>query len=163
MFTALAKHLGCVVTTAGRGEERLRTARRLGAEVFDVAGDTDLPDAIGRKFDIVVEAVGKPEVWEAAVRMVRKGGAVNFFGGCPAGTFVKLDTGLIHYSNLRMLASFHHTPRTVRRALAFIEEGVIGAGDFVTGRCRLAELPQVFSEMAQGNRAVKTLVETFSD
>src|SRR5256884_1629148 len=32
MFVALAKHSGCVVTVAGRGERRLKTARRLGAE-----------------------------------------------------------------------------------------------------------------------------------
>ena len=45
-------------------------------------------------------------------------GTVNFFGGCPSGTTVSLDTALIHYSNLTLLASFHHTPRTVRRAWA---------------------------------------------
>ena len=67
-------------------------------------------------FDVVIEAVGKPEVWEAATRLVRKGGKVNFFGGCPSGTAVSLDTSLIHYSNLTLLASFHHTPRTIRRA-----------------------------------------------
>ena len=33
MFVALARHLGCEVTVAGRGAERLATARRLGAEL----------------------------------------------------------------------------------------------------------------------------------
>ena len=69
------------------------------------------------KFDAVIEAVGKPEIWEAAVQLVRKGGAVNFFGGCSSGTKVSFDTERIHYSNLTLLASFHHTPGTVRRAL----------------------------------------------
>ena len=58
------------------------------------------------------------------MHLVRKGGAVNFFGGCPSGTTITLDTTLIHYSNLTLLASFHHTPRTIRRALEFIEAGV---------------------------------------
>jgi L-iditol 2-dehydrogenase len=107
---------------------------------------------------VVIEAVGKPEVWEAAVRLVRKGGTVNFFGGCPAGTTVSLDTALIHYSNLTLLASFHHTPRTIRRALELIETGVIRADDFVNGECPLSQLPQLFQSMAAGNRAVKTLV-----
>src|SRR5213076_3260297 len=88
-------------------------------------------DPDGRGYDVVIEAVGKPETWEAAVRLVRKGGTVNFFGGCPSGSKVVLDRGLIHYSSLNLLASFHHTPRTVRRALAFIEQGVIRAADFV--------------------------------
>jgi L-iditol 2-dehydrogenase len=161
MFVALARHLGCRVTVAGRGKKRLEIARRLGAEqVLSVGEQSGLADAIrpGLTFDVVIEAVGKPETWEAAVRLVRKGGTVNFFGGCPAGTKVALDTGLIHYSNLALLASFHHTPRTVRRALEFIEAGVVRADDFVDGECSLSELPMVFRSMASGNRAVKTLV-----
>ncbi len=109
-------------------------------------------------FDAVIEAVGKPEVWEAAVHLVRKGGAVNFFGGCPSGATITLDTTLIHYSNLTLLASFHHTPRTIRRALEFIESGVIRAKDFVDGECPLTQLPELFKSMAAGNHAVKTLI-----
>ena len=110
--------------------------------------------------DVVFEAVGKPETWEAAVQLVRKGGLVNFFGGCPSGTTVQLDTALVHYSSLSTVASFHHTPRTIRRALEFIETGVIRAADFVDGECSLEELPALFRQMAQGNRAIKTLVTT---
>lgn len=152
MFAVLGRHFECGVTVAGRGEERLRLARKFGAEAIS------LPDAADRKFDLVVEAVGQPELWEAAVQLVRKGGAVNFFGGCPSGTSVHLDTGLIHYSNLRLLASFHHRPRTIRMALQFIESGVVPAREFVTGECTLEELPELFAGMARGNRAVKTLV-----
>jgi L-iditol 2-dehydrogenase len=154
MFAALGRHLGCNVTVAGRGEERLRTARGLGAETIELA------NAPGRVFDVVVEAVGKAETWEAAIQLARKGGTVNFFGGCPSGTTVCFDAGLIHYSNLRLLASFHHTPRSFRQALDYIERGVIAARDFVTGSCLLNALPDVFKSMAKGNRAVKTLVAT---
>ena len=107
----------------------------------------------------MVEAVGKPETWEAAVQLVRKGGKVNFFGGCPGGTRISLDTGLIHYSNLTLLASFHHTPRTIRRALDLIEQRIVRADDFVTGECALGKLPELFKTMAAGNRAVKTLIQ----
>ena len=163
MFIALAGNLGCTVTAAGRGEVRLETARRLGAgRVLDTAGQADLVKAIqtqsGGPYDVVIEAVGKPEVWEAATRLVRKGGTVNWFGGCPAGTTVELDTSLVHYSNLTLLASFHHTPRTIRRALELIEGGIIRADDFVGGECALSRLPELFKSMANGNRVVKTLV-----
>ncbi len=161
MFVRLARHLGCAVGVAGRGQKRLETAARLGAEqVFDVTGHDDTAAAVPRalRFDVVIEAVGKPQVWEAAVRLVRKGGTVNFFGGCPSGTTVTLDTGLIHYSNLTLLASFHHTPKTIRRALQYIESGVVQAADFVDGECPLTNLPQLFKSMAAGNHAVKTLI-----
>ena len=165
MFVALAKHLGCLVTVAGRGAARLAAARKLGAgEVVDVSGGGSLEETLSAHgadavpFDVVIEAVGKPETWEVAVRLVRKGGLVNFFGGCPSGTSVSLDTGLIHYSNLTLRASFHHTPRTIRHALAFIEAGVIRAADFVDGECALSQLPELFQAMAAGNRAVKTFI-----
>lgn len=161
MFVSLARHLGCAVTVSGRGEKRLQTAARLGARhVIQAPSSGDLHEALPTRevFDAVFEAVGKPETWEAAVRLVRKGGTVNFFGGCPAGTHVSLDTSLIHYSNLTLLASFHHTPRTIRRALEFIESGLIRAADFVDGECPLSGLPTLFQSMTEGNRAVKTLI-----
>jgi len=163
MFVTMAKHSDCVVTVVGRGEKRLQTARRLGAsQGVDIGEKPDWIKAVATAassvFDVVIEAVGKPETWEAAVQLVRKGGVVNFFGGCPCGTAVSLDTARIHYSNLTLLASFHHTPRTIRRALELIETGVVKAGDFVDGECPLSRLPELFQSMAAGNRAVKTLI-----
>ena len=163
MFVVLAKNLGCHVTVAGRRAPRLEAAQRLGAdEVVDI-GDgsglvTKVRETTKTHFDAVIEAVGQPAVWEAAVHLVRKGGAVNFFGGCPSGTNITLDTTLIHYSNLTLLASFHHTPRAIRRALEFIEAGVVRAADFVDGECPLTRLPELFQSMAAGNHAIKTLI-----
>ena len=49
--------------------------------------------------------------------MVRKGGTVNLFGGCAKGTEVKLDPGALHYSEITIKSTFHHTPRFIREAL----------------------------------------------
>ena len=166
MFAVLARHHGCRAALAGRGP-RLQTAQKLGADrLIDVGRSGDLVAAVakeeGREFDVVIEAVGKPETWQAATRLVRKGGKVNFFGGCPAGSTVSLDTNLLHYSNLTLYSSFHHTPRTIRRALELIETGVVRAPDFVDGEAFLDDLPGLFQSMAAGNRAVKTLVRVRS-
>jgi L-iditol 2-dehydrogenase len=163
MFVALTKHLGCDVTVAGRRAPRLEAARRLGVtNVIDIGDGQNLVakirEASKTQFDAVIEAVGRPEVWESAVQLVRKGGTVNFFGGCPSGTTVTLDTTLLHYSNLTLLASFHHTPHTIRRALEFIEAGVIHSRDFVDGESSLTDLPALLKSMTSGNLAVKTLI-----
>jgi len=163
MFAALAKKFGCDVTVAGRRAVRLEAARRLGADRTIDIGDghglvTKVRAATPTHFDAVIEAVGHPDVWEAAVHLVRKGGVANFFGGCPSGTSITLDTTLIHYSNLTLLASFHHTPRAIRRALEFIEASVIRAADFVDSECPLTQLPDLFKSMAAGNHAIKTLI-----
>jgi len=158
MFATVACKEGCRVTIAGRGR-RLETGRQLGAhQIIEADGQKSYREA--GEFDVVIEAVGKPEAWEVATRSVRKGGKVNFFGGCPAGTTVSLDTNLLHYSNLTLFSSFHHTPRAIRRALEWIESGVIQAPLFVDGETILDELPELFRSMASGNRAVKTFVRT---
>lgn len=162
MFAGIGRARGCAMTLAGRGAERLELARKLGAQVVDLAGQNDVAEAVrtatGGGFDMVIEAVGKPETWQAAVPLARKGGKVNLFGGCPAGTTVTLDTVLLHYSSMTLISTFHHTPHAMRSALALIEAGVIQARDFVDGECTLAELPELFRKMSAGNRTVKTLV-----
>ena len=164
MFAALARHEQCAVTVAGRGAERLEAAAKLGAGIVDLTGRNDPVEAVksacGGGFDLVIEAVGKPETWEAATRLARKGGKVNFFGGCAAGSKVTLETEWLHYGSLTLLSSFHHTPRAMRRALELIEAGVVQARHFVTGECALADLPDLFRRMSAGNRAVKTRVRT---
>jgi L-iditol 2-dehydrogenase len=163
MFVALASRAGCEVTVAGRREARLRVAQQLGAQQVIDIGDghglvTKVREATPTHFDAVIEAVGQPVVWESAVHLIRKGGRVNFFGGCPSGTTVTFDTTLIHYSNLSLLASFHHTPQTIRQALGHIEAGAIRASEFVDGECALSRLPELFQSMTNGNRVVKTLI-----
>jgi L-iditol 2-dehydrogenase len=139
-----------------------RRANWASDRIIDVGASGDLVAAAAKEgkqdFDVVIEAVGQPEAWQAATRMARKGGKVNFFGGCPAGSVVSLDTNLLHYSNLTLYSSFHHTPRTIRRALELIETGVVRASDFVDGEAFLDDLPGLFQSMTAGNRAVKTLI-----
>lgn len=164
MFAALLKDAGCTVTLAGRGKERLQAAVQLGVDhVLDLPREIDtavaVRDQTKRVFDVVVEAVGKPEAWESAIQLVRKGGRVNLFGGCPANTKVSISTSLLHYSGLTLLATFHHTPRTVRRALHLLEEGIVQTKDFVDGTSPLSQLPDLFRGMSLGNRAVKTLID----
>ena len=163
MFVALCARRGCPVILAGRGRERLAKARQLGAEsVIDITGASSLVDLIRQKaphpFEVVIEAVGKPETWEAAVELVRKGGRINFFGGCPKGSRVPLNADRIHYSSLSFRGSFHHTPATIRQALAAIESGEVKGSDFIDGEAELKSLPELFRSMAAGNRAVKIAV-----
>jgi L-iditol 2-dehydrogenase len=164
MFVALAKALGCAVSVVGRRAPRLQAARKLGAAgIIEMGAEGSVAATVRKqtdtRFDAVIEAVGKPETWEASLQLVRKGGTVNLFGGCPSGTSVAVDTTLLHYSSLHVLASFHHTPRRVRRALDWIGKGTIRAADFVDGRSSLSALPELFRSMAQGNKAVKTLID----
>jgi L-iditol 2-dehydrogenase len=111
-----------------------------------------------RGVDIAIEAVGQPDAWQEAVELVRKGGTVNFFGGCAANTHVTLDTNRIHYSDITMRATFHHTPAIARKALALIAGGKFQASAFITGHAHLYELNRVFEKLM--NRSTESEIKT---
>jgi len=164
MFVKLAKLRGCRVIAVGRRKTQLDRAAALGADEL-IAGDdgSDPVKAIramthGRGVDIAIEAVGKPQTWEWAVNMVRRGGTVNFFGGCPNETRVNLDTALLHYSEITCKASFHHTPAYIRKALELVCAGHIAASFFVNREEPLANLLEVMRHLMSHNGHLKTAI-----
>jgi L-iditol 2-dehydrogenase len=160
MFVILAKLRGARVIAVGRRKAQVDRAIALGADEGVYENPVEQVRALtgGRGTDIAIEAVGKPEMWQAAVAMVRRGGVVNFFGGCPAETHVSLDTNLLHYSEITCKASFHHTPDTVRRAFETICEGHVTSRDFVNATEPLANLQSVLQRLALQNGGLKTAI-----
>jgi L-iditol 2-dehydrogenase len=165
MVLHVAALAGCKVIAVVKHDGQVEAARHLGAAHVVQAGSirkairqTRALTPRERGVDIAIEAVGVPEVWEEAVEMVRKGGTVNFFGGCAVGTEVKLDTNRIHYSNLTLRATFHHTPAICRRSLDLIAGGRFQAGAFITGHAHLYELNRVFENLMKRTREIKTAI-----
>jgi L-iditol 2-dehydrogenase len=147
MFVHLAAMRGARVLCVDKSPERLEVARTLGAEeTVQVGEGVDSPEAVrgwtpgGRGADVVIEAVGLPEVWEEALRMVRKGGDVTLFGGAPKGTEISVDTYLLHYSQLTIRGIFHHTPYTVRLAYEFLNDPRFLADEFISGVAPLEDV-----------------------
>ena len=91
-------------------------------------------------------------------RCLRRGGIVNFFGGCPNDSKIQLDTQLLHYSEITCKASFHHTPEHIRRALDFVSRGVITARDFVNRVEPLTNLLEVMRHLMSHNGHMKTAI-----
>ena len=114
------------------------------------------PDHMG--VDIAIEAVGTPATWELAFQTMRRGGTVNCFGGCPSGSSVRLDTSLLHYSEISLHATFHHTPAFIRKALETIARGDVRATDLITGEEPLSRLPQLMRDMVNRNGNIKTAI-----
>jgi L-iditol 2-dehydrogenase len=164
MLVQVAKLAGCKVISVVKRDEQIAAARRFGAdEVVQIGKISDPIDTVlaltqGRGSDIVIEAVGRPEAWQWAVDMARRGGIVNFFGGCASGTKVELDTNRLHYSEITLKATFHHTPQTVRKAFSLIAKKQIRSTDYVTGEAPLSTLKQVLQQMLDRGSQIKTAI-----
>lgn len=164
MFVKLAKLYGCRVIAVGRRRTQLDRAAALGADDLIVGDDNADPVAQiramtqGRGVDVAIEAVGKPQTWHWAVNMVRRGGTVNFFGGCPNDSKVNLDTALLHYSEITCKASFHHTPAYIQKALDLVCAGHITASFFVNKEEPLTNLLEVMRHLMSHNGHLKTAI-----
>ncbi len=164
-FIRILSGRGVRVIAIGKRKSQIRAAERLGAiAAFDVNELSDPVQTVrkltegGRGADDVIEAVGSPITWQWAIQMVRKGGTVNLFGGCPRGSQVQFDPAALHYSEVTIKSTFHHTPRFIRDALETISRGEVRASDFITGEISLSELPQMFEHMKHRNGELKTAV-----
>ena len=152
----LLKRKGARVAVSDILGERLRTARKLGA---DLVMRTKRLSAIGkaspripfpRGFNYVFECTGKPDVWETSVDYVRRGGTVILFGGCESGTTVSYNAGRLHYDEVTLRGVFHYTPSEVKKAYQLLCKGELGVSRLISGRYSLADTQQVFEKLAKG-------------
>ncbi len=168
MLVRLARLRGAEVVAVGRNRGRLQKARELGAaetvvarEGEDLAERLRALDPHGHGPDVVIEAVGLPETAEAAVRAVRKGGLVNLFAGCPADARIGIDAQRLHYQELTIRSTFHHTPESIRKAYRLIADGLVDPDAFITGEAPLDHLPEVLHRLARGAEGLKTAILTW--
>ena len=165
MFVQVARAIGCNVISVVKRDEQVEAARQMGAhEIIQTTKVANVVEAVRaispqkRGCDVVIEAVGKPETWHWAADMVRRGGTVNFFGGCPNDSRIQLDTQLLHYSEITCKASFHHTPVYIRKALDLVAAGHITASFFVNREEPLANLLEVMRHLMSHNGHLKTAI-----
>ena len=164
-FVRMLSRRGIRVIAVARRTAPLDVAKRLGATA--VVNVNEVPDPVAavkqltdekRGPDGVVEAAGNPGTWKLALDMVRRGGVVNFFSGLPSGTKIEIEPATMHYSEIKLISTFHHTPRFIREALEAIKRNDITANDFVTEEISLADLPQAFERMKSRSGEIKLAV-----
>ena len=116
---------GRPIGVGGRPERRA-LAPVFGAEIGD-----------GQSADIAIEAAGTEDAWLAALDLVRPGGTVLGFGGLASSARISLDPFRIHYEEVTLRGAFHHTPKHVRAALAFLASGAYPFERLITHRVGL--------------------------
>jgi L-iditol 2-dehydrogenase len=163
MHLQLARHNGArQAVVIDLKDSRLQLAEELGATHTinpacedPVQGVKDLTE--GRGADVVIETAGVPEVWQLSLQLVRNGGTAVMFGGCPGGCQVSVDTDRIHYGELTIRGVFHHTPKTVARALQLLSDRVVKADSLITARVPLKDTQKALEKVISGE-AIKMAI-----
>jgi len=143
-------------------EERLQVAQKLGAEIVN-ASQHDPVEKIkgfteGYGARVVIEAIGLPATWEQALKMVRKGGTVLEFGGCPPGTEIKVRTELLHYGQVTVLGTFHATPLHFRKALNLIASRTIDVRPLITQKMKIEKIKDAFETLITSKKDIKIAI-----
>jgi len=144
-------------------DERLQLAQKIGADGTINAKTEDTVEKTkqlteGYGADVVIEAIGLPTTWEQALKMVRKGGTVLEFGGCPPGTEIKVSTEQLHYGETTILGAFHTTPAHFRKALNLIASGTINVKPLITRKMKLDQIKEAFETLTTSKSDIKIAV-----
>ena len=144
-------------------DERLSFAEKVGADVTVNGGREDVPARVkqltgGYGADVVIEAIGLPATWEQALRLVRKGGTVLEFGGCPPGTEIRVNAEQLHYGETRVMGTFHTTPLHFRKALDLIASRTVDVRSLVTRRMRLEDVREALEILSTSKTEIKIAI-----
>jgi L-iditol 2-dehydrogenase len=148
MLASLLVSQGRSVTLCDPHPERRAQAAEIGARAVEQL----------TRHKLVFEAVGRPDAWREAVDTAAPGGVVVLVGGCPRGTDASLATGPIHYDELDLRGSFHHSPDEVEQALRALANGAVDWRLLLGDTISLEQLPAAL-ETARGGPARKWVVD----
>ena len=141
MNAMVAKAVGATVFVSEMLEHRLEIAREMGINHVINPKKEDPVEFVknhtgGRGADSVVCSIAHPVVIEQGLKMARRGGIVNIFGGATAETRVDFNPNLIHYGVLNLTASYgtggHWDLR--EKALQLINSGKVDVKRIITAR-----------------------------
>ncbi|MFQ6131107.1 MAG: zinc-dependent alcohol dehydrogenase family protein [Armatimonadota bacterium] len=163
ILTQLARHAGASQVIVSEPKEGKRAlAERLGADatVDPLALGDGLAEAVldltAGGADVAIEAAGLPATAGDAVRLVRKGGTVLFFGVCPMDCEVPIRPFDIYHYEITIKGSFTN-PLTDSRAIRLLGSGRVTVEPLITHRFPLEEVEAGLAAVREGE-TVKALV-----
>jgi alcohol dehydrogenase len=134
---------------------RLEVARRFGANVTLNPNDVDLVDAIkgltgGRGVDVAIEALGRQETFENALRVIRPGGTLSSLGvysGKLVAPYEALYAGL---GDQRIVTTLCPGGKErMRRLMAMVECGRVDLTPLVTHHFALDDISEAYDLFSQ--------------
>ncbi len=162
IHTAVSKALCARVVCIDMNEERLARALRLGAmrvvnpEKEDAAAVVRDLTEVGA--DVVIAAVGIPQVMESYLPLVRNGGVFNVFGGTPRGEMMTVDPRWIHYGEITLTGTFASSVKQFHKAFDFVGSRAEEIETVISTRCGLDDILAAVRRVQTG-KGTKTVLQ----
>lgn len=142
MHVKMAKWSGARVIAVDLLDGRLEAAKKMGADFCLNPRSVNYKEEIskitdGRGAEAVIASLGVPQVIEEHLKLTRKGGTFNIFGGPPAGQLISVDPRWLHYGEIVLTGTFASSPGQFRECLELIRSGAVEADDLISHRFEL--------------------------
>ncbi len=134
---------------------RRSTAEALGATVTVDPTSADLPAIVksltaGEGADVTVLCIGRPELVNDALNLVRKRGRVSIFAGLAGEGWSNIAANLIHYRELTVVGASNSGRASFVRAVRLIESGAIDTKALITHTFGLSKATEAIEFVASG-------------
>jgi threonine dehydrogenase-like Zn-dependent dehydrogenase len=144
------------VIVADISASRLSQVEKFGADVLIDSANENLLERVmeetnGLGMDVVITANSVPELQTLSLELTASRGRVCFFGGIPGGKeIVPLNTNLIHYKEITVVATTGSSITDFREALGIAASGRIPLNEIVTGKFSIEEIKDAFDYASSG-------------
>jgi L-iditol 2-dehydrogenase len=143
-------------------EYRRAMAEAVGADATHDPASEPLTDAVRRltdsaMADVVILAVGVPELVRTAIAIAKRGGAVNLFAGFDRNATASIDPDAIHYDEIRVSGATSSTRRQMQLAVDLLGSGRVKGDLLLSHQFPLSEVLSALRVAADGE-AIKVLL-----
>lgn len=163
MHMMVAKASGAsTVIVSEPNRMRRQTVEDFGADVTVDPQEQSLKDVVmkqtnGLGADVVILAIGNPNIVNEAFSIARKGGRVSLFAGFSKGDMPQVDVNLIHYNELVVVGASALQRRDMKTAVNLIASGAVDVGRLVTDTFPLEQIEAAFKK-AESGEAIKVVL-----
>ena len=144
------------VIVADISAARLSQVEKFGADVLVDSSSDDLLERVmqetdGLGMDVVITANSVPEIQTLSLELVASRGRVCLFGGMPKGKeMVSLNTNLIHYKEISVVATTGSSIADFKETLDIAASGRIPLKEIVTGEFLIENIKDAFDYASSG-------------
>lgn len=144
MFSLVLKSFDKYVVVAGRNEEKLNLLEKnIGVRVYKM-------DKLSGKFELVIDTTANLNVIQNSFELIDKGGYFLMFAGLEKDSKINLTPHILHYNEIQLLTSFHHTPQSVRNAYNFLIKNHKQLEFLISGYYPLDQINEAFKNLKTG-------------
>lgn len=164
MHLQLAKMMGAEkVIVSEPLESRGKLAVKLGADIWLNPEEDNFSSRIREEtdnlgVDIVIIAVGIPDVINEVLKNTKKGGTVNLFAGFPKLTSVNIKPNLVHYNELKIVGTSASTRADFQTALSLVSYKKINVKDLISHRFPLEKMQEAIETVLR-HEGVKVVIK----